>query len=960
MTERNTSEQLDHAAQPSTESAEAESNPAAGLLGAPMFAAARQHTGTAPILKKLAMRRRGGSNQAAAGMDPGVDGQSDPGGAHGTEAGSDAEGGAHDVHVQRKESGAGNAVDASGTLDGLAQASRGASLGPEVRGPMEQSFGRSFADVRVHNDGAAHRASASLHASAFTVGTDVYFGAGQYQPESRSGQHLIAHELAHVAQGDGRPAARADGAGPSVSHPSDPSELAADRAADAAVAGLPVSDVGISSAHVHRAGPAPAAPPDNMTQLEKARKKADILRIVGAMTDVERRNLFTTENAAMKNVAKRLSTGDLLDLYSSYAGAPLTSHFMIFYAQDGGHLKKMNGNHWRRFIGFIGAEGVAEIRADAAMLGLMVKGAPNDVLPPWDLLDAAGRGIANPGSDQLRDAINSLSADQKATLHRRDDILKKVLPKTRPHFWEVIPIIDFSLHDAVKWMNEINVLKSLKKAQWAQLLAEAPKAEQDALIADTTLWPLVEKHCDPGILQTIRQNTAKAANAQGVFDDPVQLNAMFAQVGAPAFLALATQSTMPAPQVKDIYGKIKTATKVMPTLDGLPRGKAMGDDTGAHLRRWFFQSGESDLPILYKMFERRFGVNTGDTSAKQHKKHDDSKTTVGDFTPELLQMSWPVLERLPPAQVEGNPRWKDFLANTNAAGTIGNAYYWQDTVMMGVQPHSDGHGHALPVNQPVATNADVYWRKDGAGNILHDKAGHPIPVDMNMPMWNATLRHEIGHAVDQALSITSAGGVGAAGEPHAGAWKHFGSYGDFVDAMIEAHGGMRNGATWPAAKDKRYRKVMIAALQNSDTFLNQLTTLHSDEAADPSLEAGVIRAVWTPSRWTGQPWYSDSWVRIGGRCWQRAYDGASSLYSFDSAQRDAHRVTAYQWRAPGEWFAEIYQVYYAEQEKSPTAPVGALLRSRDPQSAALMSGRVDRGFSPQDMRGGKTQKAPGT
>jgi hypothetical protein len=101
-------------------------------------------------------------------------------------------------------------------------------------------------------------------------------------------------------------------------------------------------------------------------------------------------------------------------------------------------------------------------------------------------------------------------------------------------------------------------------------------------------------------------------------------------------------------------------------------------------------------------------------------------------------------------------------------------------------------------------------------------------------------------------------------------------------------------------------------------------------------------------------------VRIGGRCWQRGYGDAQSLYSFDSSARATHRATDYQWRAPGEWFAECYQVYYAEQEKGPASPVGALLRSKDAQAAALISGRVDHGFSPQDMRGGVTQKAPGT
>ena len=549
------------------------------------------------------------------------------------------------------------------------------------------------------------------------------------------------------------------------------------------------------------------------------------------MTEAERTTALTTDNAAMKHAATKLGNGDLLDLYGLYGNAPMTAHDMVFYANHGKHLKSMTASHWRRFVGLIGAEGVAEIRADADMAKAMMKGAPNDVIPPWDLLEATATGTAHPNAERIREAVNALSATQKATLRGRNDILDKILPKTKSIFWDVIPVLGFPLLDAVKHLNELKLVKSLKKAQWAQLLAEAPKAEQDALIADATLWPVVEKHCDPAVLQIVRQNTSSAATAQGAFDDPVQLGAMLGSLGGPAFLALATQATMPAPQVKDIYDKIKAATKVMPTLNGLPRGKAMGDDTAANLRRWFFDTGENDLPTLNKMFERRFGVNTGDKSPKMASKHADSSTAIGDFTPDTLRMSWPVMESLPPAAVEGNPRWRDFLANTHAQGTIGNAYYWENAVVMGVNQSVDAAGNPIPVTQSVDTNAGVYWRTDAAGNIINDAAGNPIPVDMNMPMWNATLRHEIGHAVDAQLNLTSANGVGVTGQPHAGAWKKYGSYEAFVDALIAANGGMRAGATWPAAKDKQYRKVMIAAVKQTDTFLNQLASAVSRRAA---------------------------------------------------------------------------------------------------------------------------------
>jgi hypothetical protein len=65
---------------------------------------------------------------------------------------------------------------------------------------MESHFGTSFADVRIHCDDAAAREVLSRGAVAYAKGEDVYFGRGRFQPSTERGQHLIAHELAHVVQ----------------------------------------------------------------------------------------------------------------------------------------------------------------------------------------------------------------------------------------------------------------------------------------------------------------------------------------------------------------------------------------------------------------------------------------------------------------------------------------------------------------------------------------------------------------------------------------------------------------------------------------------------------------------------------------------------------------------------------------------------------------------------------------
>ena len=82
--------------------------------------------------------------------------------------------------------------------------SEGQPLDLATRTTMESRFGRDFSQVRVHADAAAARSAAQASARAYTVGQHLVFGSGQYRPDQRAGQELIAHELVHsVQQGDG-------------------------------------------------------------------------------------------------------------------------------------------------------------------------------------------------------------------------------------------------------------------------------------------------------------------------------------------------------------------------------------------------------------------------------------------------------------------------------------------------------------------------------------------------------------------------------------------------------------------------------------------------------------------------------------------------------------------------------------------------------------------------------------
>jgi len=75
---------------------------------------------------------------------------------------------------------------------------------PETpRSFFESRFGADFSDVRVHTGPAADTAARSIDAEAFTVGTDVAFAKGNYDPGTTAGKRLLAHELTHVVQQTG-------------------------------------------------------------------------------------------------------------------------------------------------------------------------------------------------------------------------------------------------------------------------------------------------------------------------------------------------------------------------------------------------------------------------------------------------------------------------------------------------------------------------------------------------------------------------------------------------------------------------------------------------------------------------------------------------------------------------------------------------------------------------------------
>ncbi len=105
--------------------------------------------------------------------------------------------------VQRRENLGGG--EASTDLESAIQSARGSgqSLDANLQESMGQAMGADFSGVKVHTDSQSDQLNKSIQAKAFTTGQDLFFRQGAYEPSSRGGQELIAHELTHVVQQNG-------------------------------------------------------------------------------------------------------------------------------------------------------------------------------------------------------------------------------------------------------------------------------------------------------------------------------------------------------------------------------------------------------------------------------------------------------------------------------------------------------------------------------------------------------------------------------------------------------------------------------------------------------------------------------------------------------------------------------------------------------------------------------------
>jgi hypothetical protein len=325
-------------------------------------------------------------------------------------------------------------------------------------------------------------------------------------------------------------------------------------------------------------------------------------------------------------------------------------------------------------------------------------------------------------------------------------------------------------------------------------------------------------------------------------------------------------------------------------IAALPDGNGLLEWQEAMLYSIFQMVPDANVARLEMLFEKRFAM---DLKAYVPEPTEDEVGAAWD-APQIRRL-WSVLMYLPESHVEGNDHIDTMERYLDPGGSTGG-WFWpkggdQEQIAMGFETSQ--------------INDTIDWSEEGdaiQGDVYFDQA----------------LRHEVGHAVDDRDGIMSS----SMGDAICGNWQPHSSMAVIADIWLNDSDGSLGGLV--GDEREAVRSILIACMvaENLDDFVSTIAALPfwEDRGLDGDMEAMFDPVYYQLEYALSEPWYSadQSGPDVDGRIYQKSYDEDWHSYKV-SAKR--YRISSYQWRAPGEWFAEVYATYYdPRQERGSLLP----------------------------------------
>jgi hypothetical protein len=317
------------------------------------------------------------------------------------------------------------------------------------------------------------------------------------------------------------------------------------------------------------------------------------------------------------------------------------------------------------------------------------------------------------------------------------------------------------------------------------------------------------------------------------------------------------------------------AIRTMDILSTFPDAATLSSEQQAQLSNIFHTA--DDRGVWEKAFEVRFGVDINETSRTMRARLGER---VEDWTRESLTRVWEVLAALPTSHVAGNTDLVSLVRiettkrddHREAGGNAGTGGWYCGT-------HNT-------VGMHVGDDLD---RENNADD------GDPLN---GVTRFDKVVRHEIGHAVDAQLNFMSSRGS----EEKFGGWEaHGNDWMTILDVAMAAFGCPAEdaGSLVPPMEQIEEGLEKATLSRNWEHFTDEIfdTELMSHPLVE-GLKSGI----------EGSPWYAGHLgMKIEDKIYVLSY--RNNWHSF-VAKTHAQKVSTYQFRAPGEWFAEAYAAYY--------------------------------------------------